>query len=192
MNLCWLPDNGGTGHMPPSEKVIDFWRVVKEKTDFKRMAEIGFNAGHSSSIVLSLFKDVSVQSYDIGQFDITFTNEILVKNKFQDRFSLTIKDSRDITSDDIKNCDLLFVDGGHDYEIVSKDIELFISSRSQYLVLDDLQHRGVKKAYEEYLKDNRNFEVIHETTYHAVLPSWLRDTDREPVEVPILLIRKKF
>ena len=190
MDLSWLPDDGGTGHMPPSEDVLRFWKTTKEKTQFKRMAEIGFNAGHSSSIVLSLFNDASVDSYDIGQFDITHSNGKLVKGRFQDRFNLTIKDSRSITPNDINNQDLLFIDGGHDYEIVSKDIELFISSHIKFLVLDDLQHKGVKRAFETYLSNDSNFEVLHRDYYKAILPSWLRDTGRNQVNVPILLLRK--
>ena len=190
MDLSWLPDNGGTGHMPPSQDVIEFWKRVKEKTDFKTFVEIGFNAGHSSSIILSLFSDVKILSYDIGQFDITLTNGELVKDRFKDRFDLKIKNSLHVTPNEINGNDVLFIDGGHDYEIVSKDVQLFINSDIKYLVLDDMQNKGVKQAYKEYL-DNDNYEVVDEQEYKAVLPARLRNKGRKEVVVPVFLIRKK-
>ena len=189
MDLSWLPDDGGTGHMPPSKEVVDFWKKVKEHTDFKTLVEIGFNAGHSSSIILTLFEDTKILSHDIGQFDITLRNGELVKDKFKNRFDLVIKNSLSIQPSEINGNDVLFIDGGHDYEIVSKDIELFINSDIQYLVLDDMQHRGVKKAYANYL-NNDNYQLIHKQHYEAILPSHMRNTGVKNVIVPVYLIKK--
>ena len=188
MDLNWLPDDGGTGHMPVNESIIDFWKTIKAKTDFKNMMEIGFNAGHSSSIVLSLFEDVKIDSFDIGQFDITHSNGSIVKDKFKDRFSLSIIDSTQIKSSNVNNkYDLLFIDGGHDYEIVDRDINLFLESDIQYAIIDDLQNRGVKKSFEEH---KSKFNVLYKHQYKAILPSWMRNTDRKQVSVNIVLVEK--
>lgn len=190
MDLSWLPDTGGTGHMPPSADVINFWSAVKEKTNFKTFVEIGFNAGHSSSILLSLFNDITIKSFDIGQFDVTVENSRIVKEKFGDRFDLTIKDSLTITKEEINGSDLLFIDGGHDYPIVSGDINLWKQSDMPYVVIDDLQHRGVKRAYTE-LKNTGMVETLHKTYYTAVLPSWMRDDPtKKPVNVPVELLKR--
>src|SRR6056300_973174 len=149
MDLSWLPDTGGTGHMPPTDEVISFWENVKELTNFKHFSEIGFNAGHSSSIILSLFDDVTVSSYDVGMYDITLTNGKIVENKFSNRFELTIEDSKNLTPSDISNSDILFIDGSHNYPEVRSDIDLFLKSDLKYAIIDDMQNQNVQKAYNE-------------------------------------------
>lgn len=191
MDLSWLPDDGGTGHMPPSDEVVRFWTTVKEKTNFTKLVEIGFNAGHSSSILLTLFDDVTIQSYDIGQFDITHSNGKLVKEKFAGRFSLTITDSLKITPEEVNGSDVLFIDGGHDYPIVSGDIKLWKQSDIPYVIVDDIQHRGVKKAHAE-LTSSGFVQSVYKQYYTAVLPSWMRDNPKNrPVNVPIEVLKRK-
>jgi hypothetical protein len=189
MDLSWLPDNGGTGHMPPSEDVINFWKSVKEKTNFKTLVEIGFNAGHSSSIMLTLFDDIKIKSYDIGQFDITKKNGIIVKEKFGDRFDLKITDSKYLTYGEINGSDLLFIDGGHDYPIVSGDISLWEGSNVPYVVIDDLQNEGVIKARDK-LHAKGNVKILHEGSYYAVLPYAKRNKGRSPIKVNIELLER--
>jgi len=190
IDLSWLPDDGGTGHMPCNSDVINFWKAVKEITNFQSMMEIGFNAGHSSSIILSLFDDVRIDSYDIGQFDITHSNGKLVKEKFTDRFDLFIQDSMKISSSKLNGkYDLMFIDGSHDYNPVVSDINLFLNSDIQYVIMDDLQNKNVKRAYGELL-NNSSFEVLHETRYTAILPYQMRNKNIKPKNVPIRLIGK--
>lgn len=189
-NLSWLPDDGGTGHMPVNKDAYDIWKTIKEITDFRSLMEIGFNAGHSSAMILSMFDDVKVDSYDIGQFEITEQNGSLVEKRFPDRFSLTIIDSMDLKPEQINGkYDILFIDGSHDYPQVSSDIRLFLQSDVQYVVLDDLQNKNVQKAYTELLYNDRH-EVLLEKTYHAVLPYAKRNTNKKQVKVPIRLVRK--
>lgn len=189
MDLSWLPDDGGTGHMPPSTEVINFWKKVKEITNFKTLVEIGFNAGHSSAIMLSLFDDIKIQSYDIGQFDITEKNGIIVRNRFPNRFELTIKDSTTIEPKELNGADILFIDGGHDIDIVRVDALTFLKTDIKYCVLDDMQNDGVKEAYRRYLEPKTN--KLHYEKYQAVLPSWMRNTNRKSVTVPVFLLEKK-
>lgn len=189
-NLSWLPDDGGTGHMPVNKDAYDIWKTIKEITDFKLLMEIGFNAGHSSSMILSMFDDVKVDSYDIGQFEITEQNGSLVEKRFPDRFSLTIIDSMNLKPEQINGkYDILFIDGSHDYPQVSSDIRLFLQSDIQYVVLDDLQNKNVQKAYTELLYNDRH-EILFEETYQAVLPYAKRNTNKKQVKVPIRLVRK--
>lgn len=187
IDLSWLPDNGGTGHMPPSKDVISFWENVKEETNFKHLVEIGFNAGHSSSIILSLFDDVTVSSYDIGLYDITFINAKIVESRFPDRFEFTCIDSKELTKEDISNCDILFIDGAHDYPEVRSDVNLFLTSDVQYAVIDDLQNANVSKVYTE---TSHMYDLMLEQTYEAILPYKLRGV-AQPKRVPVRLVKKK-
>lgn len=191
MDLSWLPDDGGTGHMPPSYEVIEFWRRVKRLTNFKSMMEIGFNAGHSSSIMLTLFEDIEINSCDIGMYEITERNGELVKERFGDRFNLHIFDSTKLKPEFIANkYDIMFIDGAHDYGPVTSDMKLWIESDIPYAVVDDLQNQNVKRAFNELL-NNDQFVVMHSATYTAVLPHRMRDDKNiQPKQVPIKLVKK--
>ena len=163
IDISWLPE-GGTGHMVANESVINFWRDVKNKTDFKKIFEIGFNAGHSSSIMLSLFDDIHVSSFDICMFTITKQNADIVKSRFGDRFNFFEKDSMNLKPSDLNGFDIFFVDGSHDLPHIRNDLNLAFMSDVEYVVIDDLQNRNVKKTFEE----NKNrLKVVEETTYPA-------------------------
>ena len=191
MDLTWLPDDDGTGHMPPSDEVIQFWTQVKKLTDFKSLMEIGFNAGHSSSIMLTLFEDIEINSCDIGMYEITERNGELVKERFGDRFNLHIFDSTKLKPEFIANkYDIMFIDGAHDYGPVTSDMKLWIESDIPYAVVDDLQNQNVKRAFNELL-NNDSFRVVHSATYTAVLPHRMRnDKSIQPKQVPIKLVKK--
>jgi len=191
MDLSWLPDDGGTGHMPPSPEVIEFWTQVKKITNFKSLMEIGFNAGHSSSIMLTLFEDIEINSCDIGMYEITERNGELVKERFGDRFNLHIFDSTKLKPEFIANkYDIMFIDGAHDYDPVTSDMKLWIESDIPYAVVDDLQNQNVKRAFNELL-NNDNFRIMHSATYTAVLPHRMRDDKSiQPKQVPIKLVKK--
>ena len=186
MDLSWLPDDGGTGHMPPSKEVISFWESVKKYTGFTHITEIGFNAGHSSSIILTLFDDVTVSSYDVGMYDITYTNAKIVENRFPNRFTIAIKDSKELSPKDINDSHILFIDGSHNYPEVRSDIDLFLQSNLKYAIVDDMQNRNVQKAYNE---SSHQYKLLTEQTYKAVLPYRLRG-EKQPVNVPVRLIEK--
>lgn len=187
MDLTWLPDNGGTGHMPASKEIIEFWKKVKEHCNFKHLIEIGFNAGHSAAINLTLFDDISISSFDIGQFDITLSNSKILQEKFKDRFSLQIKDSKELKPADINHGDILFIDGSHDYPEVTSDIKLFLASDIQYAVIDDLQNKNVDLVFAQ---NESALHLFFETTYTAVLPSWKRGK-REPIQATVAYVKKR-
>jgi len=163
IDINWLPD-GGTGHMVANEEVISFWKNVKQKTDFKSIFEIGFNAGHSSSIILSLFDDVIVHSFDICMFDITKRNAKVVKNKFKDRFSFYEKNSMYLKPNEVDGYDVIFIDGSHDLPYIQNDLNLAFLSDVKYAIIDDLQNRNVKKTFQE---NKTKLKVVAETSYPA-------------------------
>jgi len=188
IDTSFLTTGKYTGHQPVSDEVIQIWKDIKEKTDFKSMMEIGFNAGHSSTIMLSLFPDITIHSYDIGQFDTTLKNAEIVKEKFSGRFDYTIIDSTQIDYTTIADkFDIIFIDGGHDYPIVISDIELALKAKIPYIVMDDMHAKGVKKAAFERLKTKT---VIYENKYLAMLPTWMRDDKtKKRLTVPIKLYK---
>lgn len=187
MDLTWLPDNGGTGHMPPSEEIINFWKCVKGTSTYTHLIEIGFNAGHSAAINLTLFDDISISSFDIGQFDITKSNGKLLEEKFKGRFSLHIKDSKELKPADINHGQVLFIDGSHDYPEVNSDFELFLDSDIRWAVIDDMQNKNVSQVYS---KKQSYFIPMFEQKYFAVLP-FAKRSKRDPIEATVRFVKKK-
>lgn len=172
MNLDYLPD-GGTGHIIPSQQSIDFWKEVKKLTNFKRMMEIGFNAGHSSAMFLTLFDDIQIDSYDICQFEVTKSNAEIVKKIFKHRFNFFEKDSMEIDRNDIYGkYDLIFIDGSHDLPFVENDFELALNSGADFLVADDLQNVNVQQTSKKLEKTNK-IEKIVKGRYKASTGKWV-------------------
>lgn len=160
MDLSYLP-NGGTGHQVPNDDTLKMWSDIHSKILFKNMLEIGFNAGHSSCIVLTLLNDVTIDSTDIGLHDITIPNSKIVKEKFGDRFNFTLIDSKKLTPV-VGKYDFVFIDGDHSYPGVSADFDFAKKSKIPYALLDDLQNPGVGRFVRE---DYKKFETVGDYTY---------------------------
>ena len=68
----------------------------------------------------------------------------------------------------INNIDLIFIDGGHDYNTVKNDLDQSkkIISRNGTILCDDYNlsyAEGVKKAIDEFIKENRcKYEILLE------------------------------
>jgi len=150
------------GYMKPQTRLIQFWYGVQKLTNFKSIAEIGFNAGHSSNLLLTLFPNLKVHSYDIGFHDYTEPNAVITKELFGDRFTFTKIDSLTMTVDDFpKGLDVVFVDGGHSKECARNDLNLCHQLKVPFIVLDDTETDSVASTF-------RKFTAEHEGVYSVV------------------------
>ena len=81
------------------------------------IGEIGFNAGHSSAMFLSVFPEVSVHSFDICRHMYTEPAAASLRQHFDGRLALTCGDSIDtlgrMNEEGAKIFDFFFVDGYH-------------------------------------------------------------------------------
>lgn len=128
-------------------------RSIVEMVKPKSILEIGFNMGHSSSMWLNLFEGI-VTSCDISMKDETIAGARVLRNRYPDRF-FYFNRNRVSFSEEVRGheCDLIFIDGGHLYDDVKKDIELAINLNIQYLAFDDILEQfgpGVMSAIREY------------------------------------------
>lgn len=126
--------------------------------------EIGFNAGHSSAMVLSTFPNALIHSFDICQHKYTLPNYDFLLERFKaraddgqrPRLSLSCGDSREIlvgnnAGDLVKvKADAVRVDGGHTLEVAASDIlnAQRLAKPGALLLLDDCTFPEVWEAWQ--------------------------------------------
>lgn len=108
----------------------------------KKIAEIGFNGGHSSSFFLSSHKDAVVYSFDIGTHDYVLPSKRKIDELFPNRHTLILGDST--TTIPLLNIgsdfDVIFIDGGHDYPTPKHDILNCrrFANKNTTIIMDDV------------------------------------------------------
>lgn len=86
----WMTDERGDS--PRMEKRECFVNAFASK-DLKRIGEIGFNAGHSSVMLLSFLPSATIMSFDICKHSYTLLAHEYVQHIFPNRHELVCGDS---------------------------------------------------------------------------------------------------
>lgn len=107
----------------------------------KHVAEIGFNEGASASALLSANPDIQVVSFEIAEhYDVQLA-KYRIDAAFPGRHTLVPGDSREtVPAWEWPLFDLMFVDGGHDYEEAAADLRnsLGVVRAGGLIMIDDL------------------------------------------------------
>lgn len=178
----WLRGRPPTEGSTSTEELL-YLATLVERTGARLIGEIGFNAGFSSFAFLSAHPDTTVVSFDLGEHGYSRTAKKLIDKKFPGRHTLINGDSTKTVPEyhsehpDLK-FDLVFIDGGHDYDVAKSDVanmRLFCGENTA-VVMDDLTpwlswgegpYRAWSEALsagmirqEEMFKDGNRVEVM--------------------------------
>lgn len=143
--------------------------------DAKRVMEIGFNAGHSAEVFLQYNKDLILVSFDLGIHDYVVHAKEYIDFTYPDRHTLILGDSR-ITIptfiDENKGTtfDIIFIDGGHEYDIANSDLKncFSLANKDTIVILDDTMFTtdwvgghtiGPTATWTEHLQENKIIEL---------------------------------
>lgn len=145
--------------------IIKHFKSTLDIVEPKRILEIGFNLGYSSSMWLHL-DSVEVMSCDISRKDETLEAAEIIYYKFHDRFGFNWREDLDTMEFEPYYYDLIFIDGSHIGKDIIKDIQLAKRLQIPYLLFDDWYPRfgetqqAVAKFPElELVKDMNNLRL---------------------------------
>lgn len=130
------------GHIGCSRDKIQFLREITEKYHPKRIAEIGFNAGHSSCLFLYSVPNSTVTSFDLCEHKYSDKCQDYVRSQFPNRLNIICGDSTK-TIPKLKKkykFDLIFIDGGHENNLPYLDLKnslQFLARKGSIIIMDD-------------------------------------------------------
>uniref|UniRef100_A0A6C0L5X7 Methyltransferase n=1 Tax=viral metagenome TaxID=1070528 RepID=A0A6C0L5X7_9ZZZZ len=111
----------------------------------KEIMEIGFNAGHSACTMLSANPTAHLTSFDLGEVAAVPVAKSYVDSTFPGRHTLILGDSRKTVvsynkENPDKKFDLIFIDGGHTYDVAKLDIvhSSALAHKDTIVVVDDI------------------------------------------------------
>ncbi len=174
-NLTYMPP-GHTGHLCPTEHVVNAWEHFYNSFPFTNVLEFGFNTGWSSALLLTMFPKVKITSIEIIEIESSRKGSEILKQRFPGRHDIVWGDSQKVAEDVIQGrrslpgmgYDLAFIDGGHWPEVVQKDIELSLHLGIKNFVFDDGNHPHIKPGIEKFT--NLKFvqkRIYFDTRYKA-------------------------
>jgi predicted O-methyltransferase YrrM len=103
-------------------QVYDLKRLISGP-NIKTAMEIGFNAGHSADVFLSTNPSLHLTSFDLGTHDYVSVAKEYIDATYPLRHTLILGDStQTIPAHEQTTYDLIFIDGGHEYDIAKADL----------------------------------------------------------------------
>jgi len=115
---------------------------VADEAHGGNVCQTGMNYGTSAFAFLCAGAPAHVYSFDLGEHAYVPSTDRMLQTAFPGRHHLTIGDSTqtlpDVVSKGSLQCDFVFVDGGHSYEVAKADLTNFIKiTKPGSLVLVD-------------------------------------------------------
>lgn len=135
-----------------TQAFVDVQSIVNPK----RVIEIGMFAGHSTILMLNLFKDLQ-QLYSYDPIDVSAVNAKQI-SKYYNNWEFTQSGLKGHEYKHEKEpIDLIFVDGGHKTPDVITDLKSCAKIKPKYILFDNVEHAGVRMALDHYKLFNESY-----------------------------------
>ena len=138
---------GGTDLTNPD--MVNPWLEIQEIVNPKKAVEIGMWAGHSSLLMMTVFKNLeSLVSYDIHE--VSEKNARQIKKHWPQHtfYKEPIWGNEERHTD----IDLIFVDGSHEDDKPYKDILSCHKIKPRYIIVDNIERTWVRIATKRHFK----------------------------------------
>lgn len=133
---------GNSGELP--DQTVDLKRFAT-LPHVKHIMEIGFNAGHSANTFLNANPFADVVSFDLGCHPYVNFAKQYIDMTYEGRHQLILGDSQKTlveygNTNPNKTFDLIFIDGGHEYDIALNDMMncMKFAHENTIVILDDV------------------------------------------------------
>lgn len=140
------------GHSGQLQKQKETLVKLASTEGVRKILEIGFNAGHSAETFLTANPNATLTSFDIGHHDYTRVGKEYIDATFPGRHTLILGDSQKTVAEFYlahpnEKFDVIFVDGGHEYECAMSDLLncVKLAHEGTILIIDDIVY---DKQYE--------------------------------------------
>ena len=136
--------NNFEGHCQQNIDEINFLCDLVKNENIIEVMEIGFNGGHSAELFLLSNNKINLVSFDIGTHEYIQIGKEFIDKTYPNRHNLIIGDSNaTIPNYNEKQFDIIFIDGGHDYDTVKNDLTNCkkLSHKNTLIVLDDTMNK---------------------------------------------------
>jgi predicted O-methyltransferase YrrM len=135
---------GYSGQFPAEPIILNHFA---SRANVKEIMEIGFNAGHSAETLLSANPNAHLTSFDIGRVKAMQYGKEYIDATYPGRHTLILGDSTQTVAqfkldNQNKRFDLIFIDGGHTYDVAKPDIvqSSGLAHSDTIVIVDDVMY----------------------------------------------------
>jgi predicted O-methyltransferase YrrM len=146
----------GWGYLPATDQVMEIFYGIRDLYDPRSIIEIGFNAGHSTTYMLEIFKDALVHSIGPSpKLDAEKTLLSIYPNRFMFYHGKTEEIQKTINP--LFTYQMAFIDGLHDVEHVKMDLDFVINDlKCKWILMDNCERNDVQKGI-SYFEDQLGY-----------------------------------